>query len=102
MKMSESVNNMVSNNNEIAMTGSTIVDELIPILDPGRLTYVDANKFVPDSELKGEKPQNWDLQKPLKFATTAAAISLNDVSCTGVMKDERFILNYLDRVSVIK
>jgi len=35
MKMSESVNNMVSNNNEIAMTGSTIVDELVPILDPG-------------------------------------------------------------------
>jgi len=56
MKMSESVNNMVSNNNGVALIGSTIVDELVPVIEPGQLTYVDANKFVPDSELKGEKP----------------------------------------------
>ena len=41
--------------NGIVLIGSTLVDELIPVLGPGELTYVDANRFVPDSELKGEK-----------------------------------------------
>ena len=39
----------------IALIGSTIVDELVPVLEPGQLSYVDANKFVSEEELKGEK-----------------------------------------------
>jgi len=39
----------------IALIGNTIVDELVPILEPGQLSYVDANKFVSEEELKGEK-----------------------------------------------
>lgn len=41
--------------NGIALVGSTIVDEVVPVLDPGRLSYVDANKFVSKDELSGEK-----------------------------------------------
>ncbi|MBN1478704.1 carbohydrate kinase family protein [candidate division KSB1 bacterium] len=41
--------------NGIALIGSTIVDDVLPVLEPGRLTYVDANKFVPEAELAGEK-----------------------------------------------
>jgi sugar/nucleoside kinase (ribokinase family) len=43
--------------NGIALVGSTIVDEVVPVLDPGRLSYVDANKFVSEEELAGEKVQ---------------------------------------------
>ncbi len=41
----------------IALIGSSIVDGLVPAIGLGQLTYVDANKFVPESELKGEKIQ---------------------------------------------
>ncbi len=38
----------------IALVGSTIVDEVLPVIEPGRLTYVDATKFVAPEELAGE------------------------------------------------
>ncbi|MDZ7316313.1 MAG: carbohydrate kinase family protein [candidate division KSB1 bacterium] len=38
----------------IALVGSTIVDEILPIIDAGRMTYVDAQDFVPVEELAGE------------------------------------------------
>jgi sugar/nucleoside kinase (ribokinase family) len=38
----------------IALVGSTIVDEVLPVVDAGRLTYVDAQEFVPAEELAGE------------------------------------------------
>lgn len=41
----------------IACIGSTIVDEVLPVIEPGRLTYVDANKFVSPEELTGEHVQ---------------------------------------------
>jgi len=42
--------------------------------------------------------QDWPLQKSLRFAAAAAAISLGDVSCTGAMRCERDILDYMERV----
>ncbi len=42
--------------------------------------------------------QQWTLQNALQFAAAAAAISLGDVSCTGAMKDEKYILEYIKRV----
>jgi len=77
---------------------------------------VQNNFAVPENEYKGNAGagdafsagllhgfhQNWELRKSVRFAAAAAAISLNDVSCTGAMKDESFILNYVDRVAVIK
>ena len=39
--------------NGIALIGSTIVDEVLPVVEPGRLTYVDAASFVPEDELLG-------------------------------------------------
>jgi sugar/nucleoside kinase (ribokinase family) len=41
----------------IILVGNTIVDELVPVLKLGQLTYIDAGKFVPDDELKGEHPK---------------------------------------------
>lgn len=41
--------------NGVALIGSTIVDDVLPVLEPGRLSYVDAFKFVPEAELAGEK-----------------------------------------------
>ena len=38
----------------IALIGSTIVDEVLPVADAGRMTYVDAQAFVPVEELAGE------------------------------------------------
>jgi sugar/nucleoside kinase (ribokinase family) len=38
----------------IALIGSCIVDELIPVIEPGQLSYTDANRFVSEQELKGE------------------------------------------------
>ncbi len=77
---------------------------------------VQNNFIVPDNEYKGNAGagdafsagllhgihQKWDLRKSVKFAAAAAAISLNDVSCTGAMKDESFILNYMDRAAVLQ
>ncbi len=40
--------------NGIALIGSVIVDELVPLLELGQLTYVDAAEFVSEDELKGE------------------------------------------------
>lgn len=48
---------MGQKHNGIALVGSCIVDELLPVIEPGQLTYVDANKFVPEEELHGEKSQ---------------------------------------------
>ena len=39
----------------IACIGSSVVDELVPEIEPGQLTYVDANKFVTPEELAGEE-----------------------------------------------
>jgi sugar/nucleoside kinase (ribokinase family) len=39
----------------IALIGSCIVDELIPVIEPGQLSYTDANRFVSEQELKGER-----------------------------------------------
>lgn len=39
----------------IALVGSTIVDTVLSAQEPGRLTYVDAEKFVSEQELSGEK-----------------------------------------------
>ncbi|MBN1464314.1 carbohydrate kinase family protein [candidate division KSB1 bacterium] len=39
----------------IALIGSTVVDEVLPVIEPGGLTYVDAQKFVAEGELRGEK-----------------------------------------------
>ncbi|MBD3375480.1 hypothetical protein GF406_10630 [candidate division KSB1 bacterium] len=38
----------------IALIGTVLVDELLPILKPGQLTCTDANEFVPVSEMRGE------------------------------------------------
>jgi sugar/nucleoside kinase (ribokinase family) len=38
----------------IALIGSCIVDELIPVIEPGQLSYTDASRFVSEEELKGE------------------------------------------------
>jgi sugar/nucleoside kinase (ribokinase family) len=46
--------------------------------------------------------QNWELDKTLRFATAAAAISLDHVSCTGAMRDEAFILEYGDTQPILK
>ncbi len=48
---------MTTAHHGIALIGSSIVDGLVPAIGLGQLTYVDANKFVPESELKGEKIQ---------------------------------------------
>lgn len=45
----------MSEPNGIACIGSSVVDELVPEIEPGQLTYVDANKFVPPEELTGEE-----------------------------------------------
>lgn len=41
--------------------------------------------------------QNWELFHALKFAAGAAAISLRDMSCTGAMQSESFILRYISQ-----
>lgn len=38
----------------IALIGTCLVDELIPVIEPGQLSYADANRFVSEQELKGE------------------------------------------------
>lgn len=44
-----------SEKNGIALIGSVIVDELVPLLEVGQLTYVDAAEHVSEDELKGER-----------------------------------------------
>jgi len=39
----------------IALIGSCIVDELVPIIAPGQLSFVDASRFVSPAELAGEE-----------------------------------------------
>ena len=41
----------------IVLFGSSIVDEILPVIRPGELSYVDAHRFVDESELKGEHIQ---------------------------------------------
>ncbi len=41
----------------IALIGTTLVDEILPVLKPGQLIYTDAKEFVPDTELRGETVQ---------------------------------------------
>ncbi len=41
--------------NGIALVGSTIVDEVLPVVEPGRLTYIDAATFVSEDELLSER-----------------------------------------------
>ena len=45
--------------------------------------------------------QDWNLEKTLCFATAAAAISLGHVSCTGSMRDEAYILEYITQQSLL-
>lgn len=40
--------------------------------------------------------QEWPLQKSLKFAAACAAVSLSDVSCTGGVRSEKEIMNYME------
>jgi sugar/nucleoside kinase (ribokinase family) len=42
----------------VALVGSCLVDELLPVVHPGELTYVDADRFVSDTELKAERRQH--------------------------------------------
>lgn len=41
----------------IALIGSCLVDELLPVVQPGQLTYVDAARFVDARELVSEQKQ---------------------------------------------
>lgn len=45
--------------------------------------------------------QDWDLEKTLRFATAAAAISLGHVSCSGAMKNEAAILEYMSQQQTV-
>ncbi|NOY60010.1 MAG: carbohydrate kinase family protein [Calditrichaeota bacterium] len=49
-------NHPESGKSGIALIGSVIVDELVPLLELGQLSYVDAAEFVSEQELKGEHP----------------------------------------------
>ncbi|MFA6471834.1 MAG: carbohydrate kinase family protein [Candidatus Latescibacterota bacterium] len=40
--------------------------------------------------------QGWDEKKSLKYATAAAAISLGSLASTGAMRNEKYILNYME------
>jgi len=40
--------------------------------------------------------QEWEPEKAIKFATAAAAVSLGSLTCTDAMRDESYILNYMD------
>jgi len=45
---------MPMSQNGIVLIGSTLVDELVPPIAPGQLTYRDAAEFVSNEELQGE------------------------------------------------
>jgi len=69
------------------------------------------NFIVPENEYKGNAGagdafsagflhgvhQHWSIKKTLKFAAAVAAISLGDASCTGAMRDEKYILQYMEK-----
>ena len=69
------------------------------------------NFRVPEDECKGNAGagdafsagflhgthQEWPIEKSLKFAAAAAAISLGDESCTGAMQHQDYILNFMNR-----
>ena len=40
--------------------------------------------------------QEWDAERALKFATATAAISLGSLTCTEAMRDESYILEYME------
>ncbi|RPH92248.1 MAG: carbohydrate kinase family protein [Calditrichaeota bacterium] len=70
---------------------------------------VQNNFIVPEDEYKGNagagdafsagflhgRHRGWSIAESLQFAAAAAAISLGHVSCTGAMKSEAYILNYI-------
>lgn len=72
---------------------------------------VQTNFPVPQAENKGNagagdafsagflhgQHQEWSLQESLKFAAATAAVSLGDASCTGAMRNEKYILEYINR-----
>ena len=35
----------------IALVGTALVDEILPVIEPGQLYYMDAHKFVDDTEV---------------------------------------------------
>lgn len=69
-----------------------------------------SNFIVPENEYKGNAGagdafsagflhgihQQWSIKKAARFAAAAAAISLGDASCTGAMRDEKYILEYME------
>ncbi|MFC1551841.1 carbohydrate kinase family protein [Candidatus Latescibacterota bacterium] len=40
--------------------------------------------------------EEWDMKKSLKYATAASAISLGSITTTGAMREEEYILNYMN------
>ncbi|NIA29897.1 MAG: hypothetical protein GWP06_08320 [Actinobacteria bacterium] len=70
---------------------------------------VQQNFIVPENEYKGNAGagdafsagffhgihQQWPIKKATRFAAAAAAISLGDTACTGAMRDEKYILDYM-------
>ena len=40
--------------------------------------------------------EGWDKGKCLKFASAAAAISLGSMTCTDAMREEKYILDYME------
>ena len=40
--------------------------------------------------------EGWDEEKSLKYATAAAAISLGSLTTTGAMREEKYILDYME------
>ena len=46
--------------------------------------------------------QDWDERKALKFATASAAISLGSLTTTDAMRDEAYILDYMETRPVLK
>ncbi len=61
----------------IALIGTVLVDELLPILKPGQLTCTDAKEFVPVSEMRGETIQYSVGGMALNVAVNLAKLSGN-------------------------
>jgi len=77
--------------NGIVLMGTSVVDELVPVLHPGQLSYVDAARFVPESELSGEKIQYSVGGMALNVAVNLARINGNYpiAVCGRVGRDHR-------------
>ncbi|MFC1552615.1 PfkB family carbohydrate kinase, partial [Candidatus Latescibacterota bacterium] len=46
--------------------------------------------------------QGWDESASLKYATAASAVSLGSLTCTEAMREESYILEYMDTRPVVK